>query len=456
MLTGLIDSSKGETYWSENARRKVFYQYPQGKAPLMGLLSMVDNRSESTDKPKFGWWEQRFEDYTTKTAANSTGAFGDTSTTPADLSSPFTKAAGDVFTVFVDDNTKFRERDVIWVKDITTSGADIQLKAIVEGVDASTNYLTVRALNALSGAINTAASVDLDVILVSTAAGEGDRSRIGQQQRPIYVENNTQILRTAFSLSRNALKAGLRYDSTGEYRSAAKLNAHRHMIGLERAFFWGDRYEDTIVNDDGEVVPRRFMGGLEWFLTQWELGNTSNGGAFEYRPGGSNISTAAWATTDEKRICEVNGSMTARQFDDILERLFRYTNDTAFEKVCLCGSGFAKAFNRFVDASAIANRQLFSNAKGGFNFKTWESPFGIIHIKTHPLMNHNPIHRNDAYFLDLGDFVYTYVDGSDTNLLKMRHANDADKRKDEWFTECGLELRYPEQNLILRGVTSIA
>ena len=455
MINGIITSATGQAYWSEKTRRKVFYQYPQGAAPLMGLLSLLEDHE--SDKTEYGWWEERFEDYVTTTAQlATTGPFGTDDASPTAKAAGWTAAVGSSFSVTVTDASKFRERDIVWVKDVdgNVSGV-IQVYGRITAVNVESGVLFVRAVKAVPAAKNDTVQNDRNVILIGSATGEGDRSRTGQTTRPIEIMNYSQIFRTAFSLTRNALKAGLRYDSSGEYKTAAKKNALRHMIMLERAFFFGQRGSQTVVNDDGESVPEKTMGGLEWFLDQWELGNTDNGGEFDYRPGEDSVASSAWQTTDDKRICDVAGAMTKSEFYGILERLFRYTNDESFEKLCLCGSGFIMAFNEFIDNNTIVQRKLFETGKGGFNLMEWESPFGTIYMKSHPLLNEHSWCRNDAYFLDLGDIQYVYAQDADTTLLKNRQANDADKRKDEWMTECGLELRYPEQNLILRGVTSI-
>ena len=46
------------------------------------------------------------------------------------------------------------------------------------------------------------------------------------------------------------------------------------------------------------------------------------------------------------------------------------------------------------------------------------------------------------------------MQGRDTELLKNRQNNDEDLRKDEWLTEAGLELRFPESHMYLQNVTS--
>lgn len=471
-ILGITTSSSSQTYWAENARRRVFHLYPQGKAPLTGLLSAIqesDNTAASSSAkasrmgqavsyPEFGWWEDRMDPHKSVTVANTTGPFGDTASTPVDKSDPFTISAGSSMTIFVADITQFRERDVVMVYECDTStGGKVNLKGVVTAMSATTGsgYLTVRTVATYTNVKNDAGEVGRHVFAIGSAAGEGARSKTGGHSRPILVDNYTQIFRTAFSHTRTSLKIPLRYDQDGDHRNKAKKNGLRHSILLEQAFLWGERRSDNIVNEDGETVPERKMGGVEWFIRQWELGNTSNGGAFDYRPGGSDVTNSAWQTTDEKRIFDLAGSITKKQFYDLNERIFRKCNDESHEKLVLCGSGFYNAFNEFIDSSTVVNRKLFENGKAGFDVKEWEGPNGTLYFKTHPLFNEHDVWRNDAFFLDMGLIGYRHLEDSDTVLLTNRQANDADKRKDEWITDCSLEMHFPEGFSIWRGLTGI-
>jgi hypothetical protein len=44
----------------------------------------------------------------------------------------------------------------------------------------------------------------------------------------------------------------------------------------------------------------------------------------------------------------------------------------------------------------------------------------------------------------------------DTVKLKNRQPNDADYRKDEYLTEAGFEIRFPESHMYFDGVTDYA
>ena len=111
-----MTSSQLEATQSNNVRRQVFYQYPNGQFPLMGLLSMAEE-VETTDKQTFGWNEDREIIPKSNTVmANSAGPF---TTTSGSAGAPGTDltAAGFAFTVGttyrmkVVDASLFRGRD---------------------------------------------------------------------------------------------------------------------------------------------------------------------------------------------------------------------------------------------------------------------------------------------------------------------------------------------------------
>jgi hypothetical protein len=71
-------------------------------------------------------------------------------------------------------------------------------------------------------------------------------------------------------------------------------------------------------------------------------------------------------------------------------------------------------------------------------------------------MDEDPGLQANALFLDLGNLRYRPLSDSDTVFLKGRQANDRDSRKDEWITEAGLELRFPESNMYIKNAAAAA
>src|ERR1700722_169313 len=86
MSFGLLSTEVTRPYESINSRRKIYWQFPQGAAQLMGLLSLLPN-SEETDKSLFGWWERRFPTQRTTTVDSTLSN-----------STPFANADGSVLT----------------------------------------------------------------------------------------------------------------------------------------------------------------------------------------------------------------------------------------------------------------------------------------------------------------------------------------------------------------------
>jgi hypothetical protein len=57
--------------------------------------------------------------------------------------------------------------------------------------------------------------------------------------------------------------------------------------------------------------------------------------------------------------------------------------------------------------------------------------------------------------LDVQNMRYRALGKRDTMLRKGIQANDADRRKDEWLSEVGLEVRKPEANMIIYNFNEV-
>lgn len=454
-ILGLISTSDLSGTQSETARRKVFYQYPQGAAPLMGLLSMTE--TQETDKPSFGWWEERWQAPRTQTAvANADGPFTNTSGTDLTTGGS-TLTAGTSARIYVDDASVFHVGDIVRVYNVATTGTATYIQAIVTAINTSgADYLTVRWVMTVANVTNLASNVDKYVCMVGTAAAEGDTSKTGSYTLPIEISNYTQIYRTPFHFTRTALKMGQRFDSTGTYRDRAKKMALRHMVALEQSIFWGEKRTDTATTQLSESTPERKVGGLLWFLKQWELRNVSNGGAFEYATGESSIASTAWDGDLNKRYLKINGSITKDQFDYLLGLLFRKTNDTAYEKICLCDAGLLSVINSYAERFSVKTTTLKSKEDTfGMAVTMLETIHGTLYFKSHPLFTDNPALANCGFVVDVNNIVYRPLQDCDTDLLKNRQAPDYDGRKDEWLTEAGFEIQYPESHAYIEGLSGI-
>lgn len=458
-IFGLHTSGTHASYISEKTRRKVLYQYPQGPAPLTYLLSLLPD--EETDKTEFGWWEER--DTVIKTTTAQIAAAGPfytgTGTTALTDGDPMT--ANSEYGVKVNDYTLFRVQDVIWIRNVLNAAASAtsQIRAVVTAVTQISNdvgRLTFRPIETVADVSNATDSNGLSVYFTSSAAAEGTKSKVGSYSFPIEVTNYTQIHKHGIIITRSALKQGVRYDSSGIWQDKLKKTGLRHMKGLEMATLRGVRATRNTTNEDGDTVPERLTGGLEYFLRQWELGTTGNGAIVTYRPGGSNLTASAWSADDDKRIIDLGTTLTIDQFDTLIERAFRYTSDTSFEKLVLCGSGFLKAVQTYCKLQSIVMRELNPKTDTfGLQMYRLSTIYGDLVFKAHPLLSQDSTFRNDAYILDVGCFKWRPLTDSDTEFLEGRQDNDYDGRKDTWLTEGGYEINFPENHMYIKNLTGI-
>lgn len=474
-MFGLMTSAQLEATQSNNARRQVFYRYPQGAFPLMGLLSLMDD-AEELDKQTFQWFEYRDTLVGSLMVAASGGAGPFTDTTGANgaagtalTSGGWTGASQTYIRAFVVDASQFRVRDVIWIKDQPgATSTVVQIRGVIDAVWPSTNSVDIRLSATVTNALNSnstyvtgglsGGNINAQINVIGTASVEGGYAKLGGYTFPVEPGNYTQIMRTVVGpWSRNALKMGQVFDNSGVYKDDCKQAHIRHMKAMEFTCFWGQRGTNSVLDpDDGVMKVEKTTGGLLYYLGQWELGSTSNGAIANYRPNGADITASAWNADDDKRILKINGTVTKSQFDSIIERIFRYTGDGGFEKLVVCGSGFLTVFNQFAERNAIKVVSLNeSEDTYGMKVTMWDTVYGTLYFKQHPLFVQNPIFNWSAFVVDMGSILYHPFQDSDTMLLTNRQARDFDGRKDEWLTEYGLEIKFPERHFYIEGLTAI-
>lgn len=468
MSFGLISTSLTGAHESLKNRRRIYYQYPTGAAQLMGLLSLLPE--QETDKSDFGWWERRFPLQLTTTGTNgtsntSTPFLNEDNTVIADGGTGITLMVDTVYRVTLSDTTEFKRTHVVEFRGLLLQSS---ISTTVSGTvtDVGTTYIKFRLDSTQTGVVNLNTSTPnnegMTVAIIGTANQEGARSTNGIIVFPVNPTNYTQIFRAAFSLTRTALKAGLEFDKSGPYAMTAKENGLRHMIEMEKALFWGNKHSVTVADPtSGDLTPEKKLGGIRYFLQQWEMANSI------YRNGNAGTSPAVTLNSDNnKRIIDLTnvgaggnaqGSLTVDDFNLYMQRLFQQTNDKGWEKICFCGGKFLGVINRLFDKQVVRVTQVEEKS---VNFKfivhTLETLYGIVHFKVHPLFNADPSLQGSGMFLDLGNIKYRPLSDGDTLFLKGRQENDRDSRKDEWITEMGLELNFPESHMYMQNVLKAA
>ena len=89
----------------------------------------------------------------------------------------------------------------------------------------------------------------------------------------------------------------------------------------------------------------------------------------------------------------------------------------------------------------------------GMNFQKLVLPQGIVYVKTHPLLNTHARYTNSMFVIDPSALKYRAVKNRDTKFQDNIQANDEDRKKGMWMTECGLEVHHEKTMAYLGNFT---
>jgi hypothetical protein len=223
------------------------------------------------------------------------------------------------------------------------------------------------------------------------------------------------------------------------------------MVELEKAFLFGQKHTVLVADPTtGEMTPETKTGGVTWFLEEWEKANSV------YR-GGAGAAAITSNADDNKRIINLSGTLSKADYEKYITRAFRKTNDKAYEKLCLCGGTFLSTVNTLFE-NRIQVQTVISSKERNWDFQVHSHTTlrGTIHYKVHPLFEDDPDLQDAGLILDVGNLKYRPLTDSDTEFLKGRQETDRDGRKDEWITEAGLELHFPESHMFIKRATAAA
>jgi len=451
-ILGLLGTEQLAANRFTSIRRKVFYFYPNGAAPLMGLLSLLEE--EQANDPEFSIFEKRLPEHKHLVEVDggnvylyAAGVAGSTAPGAVFAANAVLTAATN-YCIRVDSIDRFRKGQIVRINAMALAAGGtsnftfrvVDDPFVATGAPIGEDFIRVTPLI-------TTPSIDFngsnlnEVLIVGSAHRQGAvGSAEVPYEIPVTITNYLQIFRSSFSMTGTAKKTPVKYDETSAYRDKAKDAAVTNSREMEFAYIFGDRSKDV---DPVSNLPLYTTGGVLWFLSQWELTAGNPYGA----------TGATLDTDDNKRIIDnAAGTMSVKRYNDLLERLFRVTNNTVNEKLGLCGSGFLTTINEVYSDQTVFNTNLPFEATFGMDIVSHRTPFGTVFYKTHPLFSQNPVLRFNVLFLDVHNLRYRYMDGRDTQLLTERQENDADYRRDEWLGEAGLELRFPESHMYLQNV----
>lgn len=400
-------------------REGILREYPNGVAPLTAILSMMD--SEPVDDYQFYWWTDTFPDEN----ADVTGVYTD-----ATLSTAFTTAARakDLF-LYVkmseENSTKFRPGLSVHLvkKDDSTKYAYGKVTQVVpNGAD---SYLAVKLIEAIGA--SQAAGVNY-VRIIGTVNAQGAARPESQLRKPEKFDNLTQIFRDPLSMTRTALQTRLR---TVESRKEARRQAlEYHAIRMERAFINSVKSETIGTNGQPETTTQ----GIIPFIRTNAPDNIDS-----YKRNASYSGT--W----------IAGG--ADWFNEKLEQIFRFGNT---EKLALVGSGALEGINRLAQYLGTVNLQT-RQVDYGLQVVEWVTAHGVLYMMSSPLFTQDEFNRNSMLILEPKKLKFRYIQDtvfkSDVDYDNM-NASDLgkDAAEEEFLTEAGLEMHFPNHMAFLEDV----
>jgi hypothetical protein len=284
--------------------------------------------------------------------------------------------------------------------------------AHVTAYDDATNTLTL--VRNIGGTAHQIAADD-EWFVAGFAAKEG-----ADTPEPITFDstvayNYTQIFRQAFSLSGTLDQTYLR---TGPKADEMRTKALKiHMSDIERAMFFGRKH---IINPTS-AEPTRFTGGIINEIT-----------------GVTDLATAT-----------VPGRMSEEEFDALLiDKIFAWGSK---EKLCFCGPKIA-GHMQGMGKDRWQPQQV--SGTYGIGFVRYQTFSGDLLVHVHPQFRQVPGMENSAIILDFPYIKYRFLQNRDTQLLEGRQGNGEDRKKDEYLTECGLELLQDMVHHYIKGWAS--
>jgi hypothetical protein len=410
----------------EDWRQGILREFPNGMMPLTAIMSMMGK--QRTMDPTFHWW--------TKTLPRQGGAVTNIYT-DVGLSSAYASGgvAGDTLYVkcaeAVSDDFRAGHNAVLrYAGDGGASTGDPDVDVNTEVVDVVKNgansYIAVKLLEDDDNSTSYDLS-DADTILVSgSMQAEGADMPDALVQNPVEYSNYTQIFETAIDLTRTAMRTKLRTEDS--YKEAKRDALEYHGIEMEKALLRGVAYSGT--GDNGK--PKRATQGWVNFIKTNAASNV-----FNYKLD-TGYSGQSWIQSGEEWL------------DASLETIFRYGDS---EKLGVCGSGALLGINRLAKSGGFIQIEP-RTAAYGLEVRSWITPFGVLHLKTHPLFSYEATDRYRILVVEPRHGKFRFIDDTffKGDSEKDGGANSKDGKNESWLTEGGYEFHFPNRHGILDGV----
>ena len=372
----------------KNFRETILWRDPNGQTPITGLLSKMSD--EKTDDPEFSWWEEQLQ--AVRLTLN--GAMPTTTTTVVVVTANALMLVP--FDVLLCENA---------AADLAVSPFEI---VQVNGVASDTTFDVIRGR---AGTVAAAMINGAGLTRIGTVFGEGTGAPNVSNRNPTKLLNFTQIFKTAYEITRTAAKTHARKGDP--VKNDKKRKMFDHSVNLEFAFMLGVKFEYATGAANGK--PLRYTGGIRSFIS-------------------SNVTVFTTTPTEATFLAAVQG-------------VFDFNGGGGSERIMFCGNGALTSLNKLAKAGMQVRTDSVVRLYG-MDLQKWIIPQGTFLMRSHPLLNTHARYTNSIFVLDASCFKYRYID--DTTFQDNIQATDADGKKGQWLTECGLETNH-ERTLAYLG-----
>ena len=420
----------------ENWRQKILELYPNGSAVLTAITSMMKN--EPTDDPVFHWW--------TRTLSTQAGAvtsiYIDTalSTEYVYASHQTTKGIKDAVVYAkcaAATADMFREGHQVLLRDSDQYSVDINAKVVAVVSNGASSYIACKLLeaddNGSTAASYNLASVDR-ILVIGNVNSQGGTRPEAIVNEPTEFYNYCQIWRTALDITRTARKTKLR--TRDAYNDAKKEALLYHGIEMEKSLIWGVRNAGTGANKKPEYTT--------WGLIPFIKTNASaNVDDFSLN---TDYSSETWLEAGEEWL------------DSMVKTIFAKSGQEPGKlggtKFALCGAGALLGIQQLVKNGANYN---IKRGEAGYGVKVavWETIFGDLVLKVHPLFSWETTNEYSMLVVDPNNLIYRPFDDTffkPDDSERKGGGTGKDGTEEEFVTEGGYEYHHAETFGYLNGV----
>ena len=312
-------------------------------------------------------------------------------------------AGGVAATFNVLDGTKFHTNDVVI--------------AIRTGEMIIVVSVAVNAVTTTRGAVPVALIDQDEILLAGSAQPEGDASRVPISGNPVPVTGQTQILRRSWELTGTAYASENETDPHDWDYQAAKVGIE-HKRDIERTILFNGAPSKAVASN-GQAL--RTTAGLLWYIKTNQV--------------------------------DAAGGFSEDEFNAFARLIFRY----GAKRKVLMGSPLATSVLNTYPMSKVRIGQ--TEKKWGISITTFISPFGELALVTNWELE-GAKYGGILIGYDAANVRYRYLSNSkanrDSHVNTEIQAPGVDARRDEWLTECGLEVNLEKTAGVVTGITGAA